>query len=71
MPIDEFMNVCFHTREHSLKVMEGMETICNYLNDIWEALPDFTFDADNDGIRIKGFYVDELGRLRYETTTKM
>lgn len=70
MPIDEFMNVCFHTREYSLKAMEGMETICNYLNEIWEALPDFTFDADDDRIRIKGFYVDELGRLRYETTAK-
>lgn len=67
--MDEFMNVCFKTAEYSHKMLEGMETICSYLNDIWDNLPDFTFDADNDHIRIKGFYVDELGRLRYETTT--
>lgn len=67
--MDEFMSVCFKTAEHSHQMREGMETICCYLNDIWENLPDFTLDADNDNVRIKGFYVDELGRLRYETTT--
>ena len=68
--MDEFMSMCFKTAEHSHKMLEGMETICTYLNDIWDNLPDFTFDADDDRVRIKGFYVDELGRLRYETTTK-
>lgn len=66
-PMDEFMNVCFETAEHSHKMLEGMQTICDYLNHILEVVPDFIYNANDDTIRIKGFYVDELGRFRYET----
>lgn len=66
---ENFVNLCSETSAMYHRMQENTETICNYLNEIFETLPDFVFDADNDYVRIKGFYVDELGRLRYETTT--
>ena len=66
---ENFVNLCSETSAMYHRVQENTETICDYLNEVLETLPDFVLDADNDHIRIKGFYVDELGRLRYETTT--
>lgn len=66
---EDFVNLCSETSAMCHRVQENTETICNYLNEILETLPDFVLDADDDRVRIKGFYVDELGRLRYETTT--
>jgi len=64
-----FEDICFKAAELQHSLTEHTQTICDYLNHIIETLPDFVFDADNDNIRIKGFYVDEFGRIRYETTT--
>lgn len=63
---ENFVNLCSETSAMYHRVQENTETICDYLNEVFETLPDFVLDADNDNIRIKGFYVDELGRLRYE-----
>ena len=66
---ENFVNLCADTSAMYHRLRENTETICDYLNEILETLPDFVLHADNDDIRLKGFYVDELGRLRYETTT--
>lgn len=65
--MDELMKVCHETTEHNHKMIEGMETICKYLNQLLDAMPDYIYNANDDRIRIQGFYVDEFGRFRYET----
>ena len=65
--MDELTKVCLETAEHGRKLLEGMETICEYLNRILEVVPDYIYNGNDDTIHLHGFYVDEWGRLRYET----
>ena len=62
-----FEDICFKAAELQHNLDEHTQTICDYLNHILEVVPDFIYNANDDTIRIKGFYVDELGRFRYET----
>lgn len=65
---ENFVNLCSETSAMCNRIRENTEIICDYLNEILETLPDFVLDADYDNIRINRIYVDDFGRLRYETT---
>lgn len=48
-------------------INDAMEKICGMLNELMDSLPDCVFSADDDTTVLRGFYVDEDFRLRFET----
>jgi hypothetical protein len=54
-----------YTAKHDIQIAMG--SICGMLNELLFLLPEQVYSADDGTVFINGFYVDEEGRLRYET----